>query len=234
MNRRFLLSAVTMFNGSHAVHGMWRHPQAVRQRAFERFDHWLELARTLERGRFDLLFLADVIGAYDVYGGDWTAAARHGVQFPSNDPLVLLSALAPATEHLGLGMTSSVFYQQPFPFARQMSTLDELSAGRLAWNIVTSVIRNGAQNVGLERLPAHDDRYRWAEEYADVVYKLWENSWDDHALRRDPVDGVFTDPGGIREIKHVSEHYRVRGPHLVAPTPQRTPLLRWTPMSRVG
>ena len=168
--RRFLLGAVTMFNGSHAVHGIWRHPDFHRHREFERLDHWLELARTLERGRFDLLFLADVIGAYDVYGDDWKASARYGVQFPSYDPLVLLAALAPATEHLGLGLTSSVFYQHPFPFARQISTLDQLSGGRLGWNIVTSVIQNAAHNMGMDRLPDHDERYRRAEEYTQAVF----------------------------------------------------------------
>jgi FMN-dependent oxidoreductase (nitrilotriacetate monooxygenase family) len=223
--RRFLLGAVTMFNGSHAVHGIWRHPAFDRQRQFERIDHWLELARTLERGCFDLLFLADVIGAYDVYGGDWRASARYGVQFPSYDPLVLLAALAPATKHLGLGLTSSVFYQHPFPFARQISTLDELSGGRLGWNIVTSVIENAAHNMGMERLPDHDERYRWAEEYTQAVYKLWEQSWDDDALVRDADTGVFSDPDGVHEINHVGERWSVRGPHLVAPTPQRTPLL---------
>jgi long-chain alkane monooxygenase len=231
---RFLLGAVTMFNGSHAVHGIWRHPDFHRQREFERLNHWLELARTLERGRFDLLFLADVIGAYDVYGDDWKASARYGVQFPSYDPLVLLAALAPATEHLGLGLTSSVFYQHPFPFARQISTLDQLSGGRLGWNIVTSVIQNAAQNMGMDRLPDHDERYRRAEEYTQAVYKLWEQSWDDDALRRDTEAGVFSDPDGVHEINHVSEHWSVRGPHLVAPTPQRTPLLMQAGSSPVG
>jgi FMN-dependent oxidoreductase (nitrilotriacetate monooxygenase family) len=87
------------------------------------------------------------------------------------------------------------------------------------------VIENAAQNMGLERLPDHDERYRWAEEYTEVVYKLWEQSWDDDALLRDAHSGVFSDPDGVHEINHVGEHWSVRGPHLVAPTPQRTPLL---------
>lgn len=233
-DRRLLLGAVVMYNGSHALHGLWRHPDAERQRNFEGFADWLDLARTLERGRFDFLFFADVIGAYDVDGGDWRSTAREGAQFPTADPLVLLSALAPATEHLGLARTSSVFYQHPFAFARQISTLDHLSGGRVAWNIVTSVIENGARNVGLDALPDHDDRYAWADEYTDIVYKLWERSWDDDALVRDPESGVFVDPDRLRQIDHAGEHWSVGGPHQVPPSPQRTPLLLQAGGSDVG
>jgi FMN-dependent oxidoreductase (nitrilotriacetate monooxygenase family) len=232
--KRLLLGAVVMYNGSHGFHGLWRHPNAARQRQFEGLEQWVELGRLLERGRFDLLFFADVIGAYDVYRGGWETTAREGAQFPTNDPLVLLSALVPATEHLGLALTSSVFYQHPFAFARQISTLDHLSRGRVAWNIVTSVIENGAQNVGLEALPVHDDRYVWADEYTDVVYKLWEQSWDADALVRDPDSGIFADPAGIREIRHIGEHFRVRGPHQVPPSPQRTPVLLQAGGSEAG
>jgi FMN-dependent oxidoreductase (nitrilotriacetate monooxygenase family) len=232
--RRLLLGAVVMYNGSHALHGLWRHPSAEVQRNFEGVAQWVELAQLLERGRFDLLFFADVIGAYDVYGGDWRATAREGAQFPTADPLVLLAALAPATEHLGLALTSSVFYQHPFAFARQISTLDHISGGRVAWNIVTSVIENGARNVGLGKLPAHDDRYLWAEEYTEVVYKLWEHSWDDDALVRDPATGVFVDPDKIREIGHAGERWSVSGPHQVPPSPQRTPVICQAGGSEVG
>jgi long-chain alkane monooxygenase len=231
---RFLLGAVVMYNGSHALHGLWRHPEADRQRDFMGLQPWVELAELLERGRFDLLFFADVIGAYDVYGGDWRATAREGVQFPNADPLVLLSALVSATENIGLAATSSVFLQHPFEFARQISTLDHLSGGRVGWNIVTSVIENGAGNVGLERLPSHDDRYRWADEYTDVVLKLWEHSWEDDALQVDPASGIFADPDLIHEIGHVGERYRVGGPHQVPPSPQRTPLLLQAGASEAG
>jgi long-chain alkane monooxygenase len=232
--RRLLLGAVVMYNGSHALHGLWRHPEADRQRDFMDVGQWIELAQLLERGRFDLLFFADVIGAYDVYGGDWKAAAREGVQFPNADPLILLAALATATENIGLAATSSVFLQHPYAFARQISTLDQISGGRVGWNIVTSVIENGAGNVGLEQLPSHDDRYRWADEYTDVVLKLWEHSWEDDALRVDPASGVFADPAKVHEIGHVGERYRVGGPHQVPPSPQRTPFLLQAGASEAG
>jgi len=232
--RRMLLGAVVMYNGSHALHGLWRHPEATDHRDFVDVKQWIELARLLERGRFDLLFFADVIGAYDVYGGDWKATAREGVQFPNADPLVLLAALATQTEDIGLAATSSVFLQNPFALARQFSTLDHISGGRAGWNIVTSVIQNGAANVGIERLPAHDDRYLWADEYTDVALKLWERSWEEGALTVDPASGVFADPERIHEIGHVGERYRVGGPHQVPPSPQRTPMLFQAGGSEVG
>ncbi|MBS1879430.1 MAG: NtaA/DmoA family FMN-dependent monooxygenase [Actinobacteria bacterium] len=223
-----------MNNASHFAHGLWRRPDAARQRDFEGLASWLELVRTLERGRFDMLFLADVIGAYDVYRGGWETTVREGTQFPTNDPLVLLAALVGGSEHLGLALTSSVFYQHPFPFARQISTLDHLSGGRVAWNVVTSVIENGVRNLGLEGLPAHDDRYRWADEYVEVVYKLWERSWEDEALRKDTASGVFSDPGRVHEIGHRGERYRVGGPHLSSPSPQRTPVMLQAGSSDAG
>ena len=233
-NDRLLLSAITMNNASHFAHGLWRRPDAARQRDFERLPEWLDLVKTLERGRFDMLFLADVLGAYDVYEGGWETTVREGTQFPTNDPLVLLAALSGGSEHLGLALTSSVFYQHPFPFARQISTLDHLSGGRVAWNVVTSVIENGVRNVGLDQLPAHDDRYRWADEYVEVVYKLWERSWEDGALRKDVAAGVFTDPARVHEIAHRGERYRVGGPHLSAPSPQRTPVMLQAGSSDAG
>lgn len=232
--KRLILGAVVMNNGSHAFHGVWRHPDAALQREYETLPAWVDLAKTLERGTFDFLFFADIIGAYDTYGGDWRASARAGAQFPCNDPLILSSALASVTEHLGFAVTSSVFYQNPYAFARQLSTLDHLSGGRLAWNIVTSVIENGAKNVGLEALPAHDERYEWAEEYVDVTLKLWEHSWEDDALVRDTERGVFVDSDKLHEIGHVGERYRVKGPFQVPPSPQRTPVLIQAGGSPVG
>jgi FMN-dependent oxidoreductase (nitrilotriacetate monooxygenase family) len=138
---------------------------------------------------------------------------------------VLLSALAVNTEHLGLALTSSIIQEHPFDFARKISTLDHISKGRIGWNIVTSGQENAARNFGLDSLPEHDARYDWADEYVDVVYKLWEGSWDDDALVKDRESGVYADPAKIHRINHVGERYRVEGPHLPSPSPQRTPVL---------
>lgn len=219
-----LFNAFVMNTGSHIQHGLWRHPDA-RQADFEDVDVWIELAKTLEAGLFDAAFFADVSGLYGPVGGDYSVNAREGLQIPSNDPSVLLSAMAVHTKHLGLAFTSSVMQAHPFEFARRASTLDHISKGRVAWNIVTSTQENAARNFGLDRLTAHDERYEWADEYLEVVFKLWEGSWDDGALLKDRARGVFADPSGIHKIHHVGKRYRVEGPHLSAPSIQRTPLL---------
>jgi long-chain alkane monooxygenase len=217
-------NAFLMYTASHYHHGQWRQPDA-RNADFNDVDVWISLARRLEEGRFDGIFFADVVGLHGPRDGDYTVNLRQGLQIPSNDPLALMSALAVSTEHLGLAFTSSIIQEHPFDFARKMSTLDHISKGRIAWNIVTSGLDNTARNFGLDRLPGREDRYRWAEEYVDVVFKLWEGSWDDDALLRDREQGIFADPTKVYKINHVGPRYQVVGPHLVSPSPQRTPVL---------
>lgn len=173
----------------------------------------------------DGLFIADVVGVYDVYGGSVDAAVRGGVQVPVNDPLQLVPAMAYATEHLGFGVTASVSFEHPFPFARRMSTLDHLTGGRVGWNIVTSYLDSGARNLGQARQAGHDDRYDVADEYLEVVYKLWEGSWADDAVLRDRASGIFADPAKVRPIRHDGPNFKVPGIHLCEPSPQRTPVL---------
>nr|WP_294501809.1 LLM class flavin-dependent oxidoreductase [uncultured Rhodopila sp.] len=219
-----IFNAFVMNTVSHIQHGLWRHP-AARQHDFNDVRVWIDLAKTLEAGLFDAIFFADVVGLYGPLHGDYAVNAREGLQIPNNDPSILLAALATHTEHLGLALTSSVLQAHPFEFARRASTLDHISNGRLAWNIVTSTQENAARNFGFERLVEHDTRYDWAGEYVDVVYKLWEGSWDDGALLRDKTSGVFSDASRIHKINHAGKRYRVEGPHLPSPSPQRTPFL---------
>ena len=224
MRRPLLFSAFVMNTASHITQGLWRDDEGL-QRNFNDIDLWVSLAKTLEAGRFDVMFFADVIGLYGDYRGGWQNHVRTGLQIPSNDPSVLISALAVNTEHLGFAVTSAPLQEHPFNFARRMSTLDHVTKGRLAWNIVTNALVNGARNFGYDDLTEHDERYRWADEYLDVVYKLWEGSWDEGALLQDRERGIHADPARVHKIHHVSDRYRVEGPHLVAPSPQRTPLL---------
>lgn len=226
-------AAFVMNTASHITHGLWRAPDG-NQIDFNDLNLWVDLAKTLEAGGFDAIFFADVVGLYGDYDGGWEHHAKLGLQIPSNDPLVILSALASHTEHLGLAFTAGPIQEAPFNFARRVSTLDHASNGRIAWNIVTSALENGWRNFGHDGLLAHDDRYAWADEYLDVLYKLWEGSWDDGALLADRASGVYADPSKIHKIHHVSERYRVEGPHLVAPSPQRTPLLFQAGSSKVG
>jgi long-chain alkane monooxygenase len=231
--KRLIFCAFTMNTVSHIYHGLWRHPR-TKQLAYTDLDTWTDLAKLLERGRFDAIFLADVIGLYGDYRGGWDTYVREGLQIPSNDPSVLISALAHVTEHLGLAFTSSIVQEHPFNFARRVSTLDHLSKGRIAWNIVTNALANGARNFGLDDLTEHDARYRWAQEYLEVTYKLWEGSWEDDALLRDVENGIHADPSKIHKINHRGPRYRVEGPHLPAPSPQRTPVLAQAGSSPAG
>jgi len=222
--KQLFLNLFEMACVSHITHGLWPLPGNNRER-FADLDYWLELAQLLEHGGFDGIFLADVIGAYDVFRGGPETALREGLQSPNLDPLLLVPAMAAVTERLGFGVTFSTTYEPPFAFARRMSTLDHLTRGRIGWNIVTSYLPNAARNFGLDGEVPHDERYRYADEYLDVLYKLWEGSWDDDAVVADRAAGVFTDPSKVRYIDHVGERFRVAGPHIVHPSVQRTPTL---------
>jgi alkanesulfonate monooxygenase len=224
MTREIRLNAFAMNCPGHQSPGLWTHPRD-RSAEYRTLDHWVELARLLERGLFDGLFLADVLGVYDVYGGTPDAALRHAIQVPVNDPLLLVPAMAHATRHLGFGVTCTLSYEAPYPFARRMSTLDHLTGGRIGWNIVTGYLNSAAKGMGLVKQPGHDARYEIAEEYMEIVYKLWEGSWADDAVPRDRASGVFTRPEKVRKIAHDGTYFRLEGIHLAEPSPQRTPVL---------
>lgn len=141
---------------------------------YKDLEYWVDLARLLERGKFDGLFIADVLGVYDVLNGNGDAAIRQAAQVPVNDPLALITPMALVTEHLGFGLTASLSFEHPYPFARRLSTLDHLTKGRVGWNIVTSYLESGARNIGQKAQTDHDARYDYADEYLEVVYKLLE------------------------------------------------------------
>lgn len=218
---------------SHIVHGLWVHPTNNRHR-FNDISYWTELAQLLEYGAFDGVFLADVIGAYDGFRDGPETALREAVQIPSNDPLLVIPAMAAVTKNLGFGATFSTTYEPPFAFARRASTLDHLTKGRFAWNIVTSYLPNAARNFGHDGEVPHDDRYGIADEYLDVLYKLWEGSWDDDAVIQDRERRIYTDPAKVRYIHHSGPQFKVAGPHLCAPSRQRTPVLYQATGSHAG
>jgi long-chain alkane monooxygenase len=222
--RPILLNAFDMNTVGHISHGLWRHPRD-RSTEYKRLPYWLDLARTLERGLFDGLFLADVTGVYDVWGGNADAALRDAIQLPINDPAVLVSAMASVTRHLGFGITATISAEQPHAFARRMSTLDHLSEGRIGWNIVTGFLDSSARASGDAAATGHDQRYDRADEFMRLVYQLWESSWDDDAVIVDRVRGIYTDPAKVRPIRHEGTYYRLDAVHPCEPSPQRTPLL---------
>jgi alkanesulfonate monooxygenase SsuD/methylene tetrahydromethanopterin reductase-like flavin-dependent oxidoreductase (luciferase family) len=159
------------------------------------------LAQILEKGCFDALFLADVMGLYDTYRGSAATSIIEAMQVPVNDPALLIPAMAYVTEHLGFACTSSVLQTPPFTFARQVSTLDHLTRGRVAWNVVTSYLPNAAASLGYSGLPPHEARYARADEYLDVTYTLWEGSWEDEAVRRYTQRRMYTEHGGGSTVK---------------------------------
>ncbi len=222
--KQILLNAFTMNCVGHINHGLWTHPRD-RSSDYNTLTYWTDQARLLERGLFDGLFIADIIGVYDIYGGGIDVTAREAVQLPVNEPTVLVSAMAAVTEHLGFGVTVNVHNEAPYTFARRLSTLDHLTGGRIGWNIVTGYLESAHRGQGSGALPAHDRRYDYAEEYLEVLYKLWEGSWDDAAARRDPAGRAFGDPARIRPVSHRGEFFDVAGYHLSEPSVQRSPVL---------
>lgn len=228
-----IVNVFEMNTPGHITHGLWRQPGNNRHRYAE-LAYWQELAVLAESGGFDAIFLADVIGAYDVYRDGIEPALREGLQIPNNDPLLVIPVMAAVTERIGFGVTFSTSYEPPFAFARRMSTLDHLTGGRVGWNIVTSYLPNAARNFGLEREIPHDTRYEIADEFMEVVYKLWEGSWDDDAVVLDRDGDTYTDPAKVRRIDHVGPYFSVAGPHLSEPSPQRTPVLFQASASAAG
>lgn len=222
--RRIYLNAFDMSCVGHMSPGLFSHPDD-KSSTYKDLEYWTDLARILERGGFDSIFIADVLGIYDVYQGSRNAALRAAAQVPVNDPVGPISAMAAVTKRLGFGVTVSLSYELPYSFARRMSTLDHLTKGRVAWNIVTGYLKSAAINMGLDDQVPHDERYNIAEEFLEVCYKLWEGSWEDDAVIKDVRKGVYTDPSKVHDIGHDGKYFTVPGAHLCEPSPQRTPYL---------
>ena len=222
--KQILLNAFNMNCVGHINHGLWTHPRD-RSLEYNTLEYWTDMARTLERGLFDGLFIADIVGVYDIYQHNVDVTLRESIQLPVNDPLLLVSAMAAATRHLGFGVTVNLTYEQPYLLARRFSTLDHLTRGRIGWNIVTGYLDSAARAMGLSEQIAHDERYERADEYLEVLYKLWEGSWEDEAVQRDKAARVFADPARVHKVRHEGRYHQVEGYHLAEPSPQRTPVL---------
>ncbi|WP_281195908.1 LLM class flavin-dependent oxidoreductase [Halorubrum sp. F4] len=224
MSDRLHLNLFTMTSVEHVSPGSWRYP-GDRSAEYTDAEYWTEVARTAERGGFDAVFFADVRGIYDVYGDDRETAVERAVQTPANDPQLVVPAMAAVTDDLGFAVTRSTTYTHPYQLAREFSTLDHLTDGRVAINVVTSYLESAAENLGLDERMEKGERYDRADEFLDVCYALWEDSWTDDAVERDRESGRYTDPRGVRAIDHEGEHFSVPGPHGCEPSPQRTPVV---------
>ncbi len=199
----------------------WRHPMTPAGGNMD-VRHYVHMARTAERGLFDMVFLADTVGLHD-YDEPPGALARMStsVQF---EPITLLSALAMTTSRVGLVASASTTYNEPYHIARKLASLDHLSGGRAGWNVVTSHTDMEAQNFGLDQNPDYVDRYARAEEFVDVVRGLWD-TWEDGAFLLDKAQGLYFDAAKQHVLDHKGPHFSVRGPLTVAPTPQGQPVI---------
>lgn len=222
--RRMHLAAFLIAGPCGHSHALWRHPESE-PAGFLKPGYYQGIARAVERGLFDLLFFADRLAMSTRYGGGIDTGARCGDQDATRlDPLPVLAMMAAVTRHVGLGATRSTTYSDPYGLARAFATLDHLSGGRAAWNVVTSVNRGEAENFGAASHPGHDERYDRADEFMEVAFGLW-GSWSPEALLLDRKRGLYADPAGIRELRHEGRHYRVRGPLNIPRSPQGRPVV---------
>ena len=224
MTKEIRLNAFDMNCVGHIQHGMWTHPRD-RSTEYNTIRYWQDLARLAERGRFDGMFLADIVGVYDVYRGGTAPSIVNAVQIPVNDPMMVVPVMAAVTEHIGFGVTANLTYEPPYLFARRMSTLDHLTGGRVGWNIVTGYLDSAARGMGLIAQPDHDGRYDAAEEYMSVVYQLWEASWEDGAVRRDRRTVSSPIPPRSIVCGTTDNIIRLTRFTLAEPSLQRTPVL---------
>jgi FMN-dependent oxidoreductase (nitrilotriacetate monooxygenase family) len=216
--RMMRLGAFVHETGQHVA--AWRHPQA-HMHSGASFAEMTETAQLAERGRFDLLFLADTAAVNLKGSADSRGRMGKVVKF---EPMTVLSALAAVTKNLGLVATSTTTFNEPYTLARQFASLDQISGGRSGWNLVTSNNEQDALNYSREEHLGHGDRYDRAIEFADVVNGLWD-SWDEDAFIRDKDSGHFFDPAKMHVLNHKGTHFQVRGPLNVACSPQGRPVL---------
>ena len=184
---------------------------------------YIEMARTLERACFDYIMIEDKLMVPETFGGSTELSLKHAMMVPKHDPAPLAVAMGMATSRLGVVATLSTLAYPPFLLARLCSTIDSLTGGRFGWNIVTSAEDLAAQNFGLERLPPRDLRYAMADEYMEVVNKLFA-SWERDAVVLDREAGVYVDHSRVRPINHKGEFFSVRGPLNTVPSPQHRPV----------
>jgi FMN-dependent oxidoreductase (nitrilotriacetate monooxygenase family) len=220
--RQIVLVGFLQAQNCTTIPAAWRHPEA--RLDFMSADYFQHIGRTLERGHFDLGFFDDRLAMPDMYSGDHKHTVEHGIRCVKMDPTAVLMAMGMATDHLGLGATYSTTYYQPFHVARLFSTIDHMTGGRAAWNVVTSVNDNEARNMGLAHAVDHDTRYDRADEFMEVVHGHWD-TWADDALVLDQEQGLFAHGDRVNRLDHIGADYRSRGPFTVPRTPQGHPVV---------
>jgi FMN-dependent oxidoreductase (nitrilotriacetate monooxygenase family) len=217
-----LLAFIQHGVNSHAT-GMWRYPKDKVRWDWTRPPYWQHMARTLERGLFDAIFIADELAPYNNFEDSSDACVKYAVQCPTHEPSTLVPILTTATQHLGVGVTLSTAFEHPYSMVRRLSSLDHLSGGRVAWNIVSSYSKSEWDAYGAE-MTLRNGRYERMEEYMELCYKLWR-SWEPDAIIADKRSGVFADPTKVHEVNHQGEFFRCKGRSFVCHSPQGQPVL---------
>ena len=222
-DRQMHLIAFLMTGPTAHHHGAWRHPESAVDDILSptRYEH---IARVLEAGRFDGLFFADILGLYDLYDGSFDTMVGRGGQVCLLDPAVVLPMMARVTDHIGLGLTYSSTFNHPYQIARMLGSLDHLSGGRAAWNVVASTSTLEARNFGMDEMPGRAERYDRADEVLEACFALWD-SWEDGALLGDKASGAFADPSKVHYVDYAGKWIRTRGPLTTPRSPQGHPVI---------
>ncbi len=220
--RAHLLGFIQHGVNSHAT-GMWRNPKDKIGWNFARPEYWRHMAQTMERGMFDAMFIADELAPYNTFEDSSDATVKWAVQCPTHEPSTIVPIITGATKHLGVGVTLSTAFEHPYSMCRRLSSLDHLSGGRVAWNIVSSYSKSEWDAYGAV-MTDRSQRYARLEEYMEVCYKLW-NSWEPDAIVADKESGIYADPAKVHEVIHEGQFYKCRGRHFCAPSPQGQPVL---------
>jgi len=204
--------------------GRWRMPGAWPGRTFPDVEMYEEIARIAERGKLDMIFSGDGTGVPDTWRGSRDAAVEWGINWPRQDLNPIMIAMSRVTRHIGYGLTYSSTFMHPYYMARLMNSLDHLTGGRIAMNLVTSTRRSDAANFGFDELMEHGARYDRMEEFVDVCRKLWDSVERD-AMLWDHATGRVSDPHKVRDVNHDGRFFKVKGPLNTPPSPQGHPVL---------
>lgn len=209
---------------THLSVGTWQNDQYPYNRQFDRPDMWIDAARSCETAGFDFVFAADTEGIFSEYRNSRDHALREGLFVPAFDQTVVADYMAAATTHLGVVATISTTASHPYLTARRLATMDHMSRGRIAWNIVTSTHKGGVQSFGMDALAPHDERYDRADEYVELCKLLW-NGWDEDAVVLDRERGMFIDPAKVADVHFDGRWFKCHGPLNLHRSPQVGALL---------
>ena len=208
---------------SHAT-GMWRNTKDKIGWHFSRPQYWQHMARTMERGLFDAMFIADELAPYSTHDNSSDATVKWAVQCPTHEPSTIVPIITAATEHLGVGVTLSTMFVHPYAMCRLLSSLDHLSNGRVAWNVVSSYSKSEWEAYGHVDMTPRSERYDKMEEYMEVCYQLWD-SWEPDAIIADKESGIYADPAKVKVVDHQGKYFKCKGRHFCAPSPQGRPVI---------